>query len=106
MFNSFGVMITKQASAAQRATIDSCRTLTIWIVFIILGKEKFSYGELVGFVLLVAGTLVYNEILEVPIDAFRRNTKRAIELREKEALKRQEVKAKQNNDTSITNVNT
>lgn len=84
LFNAFGVMITKHASAAQRATIDTCRTLTIWTVLIIIGKEKFIAGEMVGFVLLVAGTLVYNEIIEIPIDVFRRNTKRNIEQRAKE----------------------
>lgn len=81
LFNAFGVMITKYASAAQRATIDSCRTLTIWMIFISIGKEKFMVGELAGFVLLATGTLIYNEILEVPIDAFRRNTKRNLAIR-------------------------
>lgn len=91
-FNAFGVMITKYASAAQRATIDSCRTLTIWMVFISIGKEKFMAWELVGFVLLATGTLIYNEILEVPIDALRRNTKRNIAMREKqEALKKEAI---------------
>lgn len=95
-FNAFGVMITKYASAAQRATIDSCRTLTIWMVFISLGKEKFMMGELVGFVLLATGTLIYNEIVEVPIDAFRRNTKRNLAIKAKEEfLKKEALTAKQ-----------
>lgn len=84
LFNAFGVMITKYGSAAQRATIDACRTLTIWIVFIMIGKEKFMVGELVGFIFLVTGTLIYNEIIEVPIDSFTRNTKRNIEMRAKQ----------------------
>lgn len=40
-FNALGVTITKRASAAQRSTIDTARTLTIWIVLIMVGKEKF-----------------------------------------------------------------
>jgi hypothetical protein len=80
-FNVTGVMITKYASAAQRSTVDTSRTLIIWIVFLCMGTEKFIWGELVGFALLVLGTLVYNEIIEVPIDSMRRNTKENIAIR-------------------------
>jgi len=45
------------------------------------GKEDFIVGEMFAFVLLVAGTLIYNEIIIVPIDIFRRNTKREKALR-------------------------
>lgn len=65
-FNVTGVMITKYASAAQRSTIDTCRTLIIWMVFLALGQEKFLAGELAGFFLLIMGTLVYNEIVTFP----------------------------------------
>ena len=47
-----------------------------------MGTEKFIWGELVGFALLVAGTLVYNEIVEVPISFMNRNTKKNIAKRE------------------------
>ena len=84
-------MITKNASAAQRSTVDTCRTLVIWCVFLSLGKEKFIFGELIGFVILVLGTLVYNEIIEVPIPMMNFNTKRNMARREnmtKQALLR------------------
>ena len=42
-FNSLGVSITKYASAAQRATVDSSRTLFIWIFQMMMGKEDFSW---------------------------------------------------------------
>lgn len=71
-------MITKYASAAQRSTVDTCRTLLIWIVFLLAGKEKFLIGELAGFIILVFGTLVYNEIVEVPIMFMNINTRRNI----------------------------
>ena len=32
-YNGFGVTVTKNASAPQRSTIDSSRTLLIWIFF-------------------------------------------------------------------------
>lgn len=46
------------------------------------------YGEMIGFILLATGTLIYNEIIEIPIDAFNRNTKRNIQKREKEQKER------------------
>jgi hypothetical protein len=49
--------------------------LVIWIVFLSLGHEKFLWGELIGFFLLVLGTLVYNEIIIIPISIMSRNTK-------------------------------
>ena len=54
-----------------------------------MGKEKFIMGELFGFVLLVSGTLVYNEIIEIPITFLNQNTKRnldELEQRKKQAL--------------------
>ncbi|CAI2370816.1 unnamed protein product [Moneuplotes crassus] len=83
-FNALGVSVTKFASAAQRSTIDTSRTLLIWGVFLLKpgeGREKFIWLELVGFVLLVLGTLVFNEILVIPILGFNKNTKDAIEAR-------------------------
>lgn len=62
-FNATGVAVTKYASAAQRSTVDTCRTLVIWCISLMIGWEKFYWQELIGFILLVGGTLVYNEIV-------------------------------------------
>ena len=83
-FNAFGVSVTKNASSAQRSTIDTSRTVLIWMVQLILGKEKFDWLQLIGFILLVIGTLVYNEIVVVPFFGFDQNTKAARAQREKE----------------------
>ena len=77
-FNATGVAITKFATAAQRSTVDTSRTLVIWCVSLGLGWEQFLWPELVGFMLLVAGTLIYNEIYIVPIDFMSQNTKLAL----------------------------
>lgn len=73
-YNAFGVTITKYASSTQRSTIDNGKTLIIWLVFLSTGEEKFLWLELFGFMLLTLGTLIYNEIIEIPIDFMRRNT--------------------------------
>lgn len=74
-FNATGVTITKYASAAQRSTVDTCRTLCIWVISLIIGWEKFYWQELIGFFLLVCGTLVYNEIIMLPCELMNKNTK-------------------------------
>jgi hypothetical protein len=79
LFNGFGVTVTKNASAAQRATIDTARTLLIWIFFMIVSingkKEDFYPLQLIGFIFLSAGTLVFNEIVIVPIWGFDQYTR-------------------------------
>lgn len=84
-FNATGVAITKYASAAQRSTVDTCRTLLIWCISLMIGWEKFYWQELIGFILLVVGTLVYNEIIELPCNLLNRNTKMKL-LRKQGAL--------------------
>jgi hypothetical protein len=77
-FNATGVAITKYASAAQRSTIDTCRTLLIWVISLMLGQETFdvplSFGQAAGFVALVVGTLIYNEIWILPCEPLNKNT--------------------------------
>lgn len=82
-FNAFGVTVTKNASSAQRSTIDTSRTVLVWVVQLSTGKEKFDWLQLIGFFLLVLGTLVYNEILVIPFYGFNENTKAARERRAK-----------------------
>eukprot|EP00128_Syssomonas_multiformis_P017031 Colp12_sorted_trinity150504_noHs@30295 len=65
-FNFFGISVTKFLSATHRTTIDSCRTLFIWIVTLILGWESFVWLQLVGFFVLVLGTFTYNEVFKFP----------------------------------------
>jgi hypothetical protein len=76
-FNTFGCSVTKYASAAQRSTIDVSRTVIIWIVFMLLpsSDETFFYVQLIGFIIVTFGTLLYNEILVIPWFGFNRNLK-------------------------------
>ena len=43
IFNVCGITTTKYATAAQRSTIDTSRTLIIWIMSVLLGLESFHY---------------------------------------------------------------
>lgn len=84
-FNTFGIATTKYASAAQRSTIDTSRTILIWLLSWALGLQPLEPWSIIGFVMLAGGTLVFNEILVVPFLGFDKNTADAIAKRKKKA---------------------
>lgn len=65
-FNYFGLSVTRSVSATSRSTIDTCRTLFIWIVSLGLGWETFKWLQVAGFALLVYGTFLFNDIVGAP----------------------------------------
>lgn len=75
-FNYFGLSVTRVISATSRSTIDTCRTLFIWLVSLGLGWETFKWLQVVGFALLVWGTGIFNEIINPPTVAFLRRRSR------------------------------
>ena len=66
-FNFFGLSVTRTVSATARSTIDTCRTLFIWIVSLGLGWETFKWLQILGFALLVYGTFLFNDIVRPPL---------------------------------------
>lgn len=62
-FNFFGISLTHELSATARSTIDTCRTLSVWLLAIFMGWESFHFLQFVGFVVLVFGTLCFNGVL-------------------------------------------
>lgn len=77
-FNSFGIATTKYASAAQRSTVDSCRQLSVWLLSHFIFGDPLEPMCLIGYFFVIFGTLMYNEIFEIPYCGFNANTKRAI----------------------------
>ncbi|TKA80634.1 hypothetical protein B0A55_01860 [Friedmanniomyces simplex] len=75
-FNFFGLSVTRSISATARSTIDTCRTLFIWLVSLGLGWESFKWLQVLGFALLVYGTTLFNEIVQPPTLAFLRRRRR------------------------------
>ncbi|KAI0024671.1 hypothetical protein F4780DRAFT_724547 [Xylariomycetidae sp. FL0641] len=67
-FNFFGLSVTRSVSATSRSTIDTCRTLFIWIVSLGLGWETFKWLQVAGFALLVYFTFVFNGIVQPPFE--------------------------------------
>ncbi|KAE8144408.1 hypothetical protein BDV25DRAFT_134697 [Aspergillus avenaceus] len=80
-FNFFGLSVTRSVSATSRSTIDTCRTLFIWLVSLALGWESFKWLQVAGFGLLVYGTFLFNDIVRPPLKACLSR-----EMREREML--------------------
>ncbi|KAI0127730.1 hypothetical protein BJ170DRAFT_595592 [Xylariales sp. AK1849] len=70
-FNFFGLSVTRSVSATSRSTIDTCRTLFIWIVSLGLGWESFKWLQVLGFALLVYFTFLFNGIVQPPFEFLR-----------------------------------
>ncbi|OAX81345.1 hypothetical protein ACJ72_04318 [Emergomyces africanus] len=68
-FNFFGLSVTRSVSATSRSTIDTCRTLFIWMISLGLGWETFKWLQVVGFAMLVYGTFLFNDIINPPLKA-------------------------------------
>jgi len=84
-YNFLGIAVTKSLSAVHRCIIDGCRTLCVWVVnlfiFYVIEKtidpdaaptfgEEFdtTYGflQIDGFLFLLIGSALYNEIIDFP----------------------------------------
>mmetsp|Transcript_20102 Transcript_20102/g.37344 ORF Transcript_20102/g.37344 Transcript_20102/m.37344 type:complete len:401 (+) Transcript_20102:3181-4383(+) len=66
VFNFTGVTTTKLTTSLARSTIDTARTLFVWGISLAIGWEQispFTALEFFGFILLVLGTLIYNQII-------------------------------------------
>lgn len=61
-FNFAGISVTKEISATTRTVLDSIRTLVVWLFSLSVGWEHYSALQLFGFVLLVAGIMIHNDV--------------------------------------------
>ncbi len=71
LYNIVGINLTKLVSSTARAVVDTVRTVFIWLFFLCFEpvegtKETFHVLQFIGFLFLVFGTLVYNEIIVLP----------------------------------------
>jgi len=75
-FNFFGLSLVTYLTTVHRTLIDACRTIFVWLFQILLfwvGIESageiltiYSLVQLLGFAFLVAGTIIYNEVVKIP----------------------------------------
>ena len=70
--------------------MDTLRTIVVWTFFLVMPfvpedtKETFSWLQLLGFLILILGGVIYNEILVLKCWGFGDNTKAAIRKREEQ----------------------
>jgi len=62
-FNAFGNSVTKHLSASHRMVVDSLRTGIVWTVSLALGWEPFSWIQVIGFLIIIFGSAMYNEVI-------------------------------------------
>ena len=69
-FNFAGISVTKEISATTRMVLDSLRTIVIWVVSLAVLWQPFAWNQFlvqaVGFILLLAGMCIYNNIVCAP----------------------------------------
>jgi drug/metabolite transporter (DMT)-like permease len=107
-YNFVGITITKYVSSAARAVMDNGRTVLIWLFFLAPflpeeWQEQFMYMQLAGFVLLVFGTIVFNEFITLPFLGLDQFTKKEIARRKVNALMDDDLETVKNSkDTTQT----
>ncbi|BES87541.1 Nucleotide-sugar transporter [Nesidiocoris tenuis] len=62
-FNFAGISVTKELSATTRMILDSVRTLVIWGFSLIVKWQGFHILQIPGFILLILGMCIYNNLL-------------------------------------------
>lgn len=98
IFNVAGISVSKYTTGTARAVIDSVRTVVVW-GFFLMGflpsnlRETFSWIQLVGFILLVIGTLIYNKVISLAfcISENDDNINSADQIQDHQGIKKEEV---------------
>ena len=100
-----GIYTTRYASALARATLDTAKIVIVWIFSISVGWETFLWVEFVGFIIMVFGTLVYNEIIILPYCGFREAVKKHKSDQNNTITEGWSCKTSQNKNKSFTSNN-
>jgi drug/metabolite transporter (DMT)-like permease len=83
LYNFFGIMLVKYSSSASRAVMDSARTLLVWIFFLSVPMasglviEHFLVLQLIGFIVMVLGQVIYNGLIVIPFCGFNSHFKKS-----------------------------
>ena len=61
-FNFAGISVTKELNATTRMVLDSLRTIVIWVVSLALLWQPFEGLQILGFILILIGMMLYNDV--------------------------------------------
>ena len=92
LYNLVGIKLTELVTSTHRVVVDEARIVFIWLFFIFFKEvegtqEEFHYLQLIGYIFIVIGTIIYNEILVIPFCDLDYNT---IIKREEREIKKEE----------------
>ena len=65
-YNGFGLTVTKLVSATNRVIVRQLKIILIWLFFLIYpyeGSESFKPIQFLGFMVLLFGVFLYNEVI-------------------------------------------
>lgn len=79
-FNYFGISVTKHMNAATRMVLDSVRTVVIWAFSMAVGWQDFCWMQVLGFLVLLTGTVVYNALIKIPGLPYEEEPTKEVEL--------------------------
>ncbi|CAI2372902.1 unnamed protein product [Moneuplotes crassus] len=68
IYNGFGLAVTKMISSTNRVVVRQMKIVLIWIFFLVYpyeGGESFKPLQLIGFIVLVIGVFLYNEVIVI-----------------------------------------
>lgn len=66
IYNYAGIVVTKNSSAMGRTFLDVAKTACVWVVEVLCQWSRFTWLGLLGWVLIVSGTMVYSKTMELP----------------------------------------
>lgn len=86
LYNIVGINLTKLVSSLARVIVDEVRVVFIWSFFLFFSpvkgtEESFHFYQFIGYIFLVLGTLIYNEILTISFCNLNYYTRNKIEER-------------------------
>ena len=96
--------ITKHISATSRTTLKQTKIVLVWVFFLFYpghGHEKFKPLQLVGFIVLVSGIMLYNEIIILPFWGFNKYTILALDEKKRAAETEKGHTKSVHNDTKV-----
>ena len=60
-----GISITVKLSAVHRLVLNSGRPIIVWVISLALKWQDFNSLQLVGFIIMTVGVIVFNDILSI-----------------------------------------
>lgn len=109
LLNMYGMCITEEFNAINRTIFEAIRTGGVWAINLVIhaifpdspfGEYwcKWSYIELLGFVILIFSTLIYNKVIVIPINGLEYDKD---EVQEESPAEEKEVAVKEEEPAAI-----